>query len=171
MESLPTEVIAENLIDCLQDVTMLTTGECAAQMDMDNSEIAKAEAKAWLMELLHRANVVDASPVPLARVEPCHVQRFSQRQREQKMQELKRLRSQWQDIRARLYAENQDCISDKRRIHLKQEKRQIKTQIQSEMEKMGEDPQEWLAFTAESDDLASSYEDACCVYTRADLLR
>lgn len=171
MESLPTEVIAENLIDCLQDVTMLTTGECAAQMDMDNSEIAKAEAKAWLMELLHRANVVDASPVPLARVEPCHVQRLSERQREQKMQELKRLRSQWEDIRARLYAENQEgCVFDKR-IHLKQEKRQIKTQIQSEMEKMGEDPQEWLAFTAESDDLASSYEDACCVYTKVDLLR
>tara|TARA_Y100000389_G_scaffold153631_1_gene153941 strand:+ start:574 stop:837 length:264 start_codon:yes stop_codon:yes gene_type:complete len=87
------------------------------------------------------------------------------------MQELKRLRSQWEDIRARLYAENQEgCVFDKR-IHLKQEKRQIKTQIQSEMEKMGEDPQEWLAFTAESDDLASSYEDACCVYTKVDLLR
>lgn len=174
MESLPTEVIAENLIDCLQDVTMLTTGECAAQMDMDmdNSEIAKAEAKAWLMELLRRANVVNASPMPLARVEPCHVQRFSERQREQKMQELKRLRSHWEDIRARLYPENQeDYVSDKERIHLKQEKREIKTQIKSEMEKMGEDPKEWLTFTAESDDLASSYEDACCVYTRADLLR
>lgn len=174
MESLPTEVIAENLIDCLQDVTMLTTGECAARMgmDMDNSDIAKAEAKAWLMELLRRADVAGASPVPLARVEPCHVQRFSERQREQKVQELKQLRSQWEDIKARLDANNQEgFVSGKERTHLKQEKREIKTQIKSEMEKMGEDPQEWLAFTAESDDLASSYEDACCVYTKADLLR
>lgn len=124
------------------------------------------------MELLRRANVVDASPMPLARVEPCHVQRFSERQREQKMQELKRLRSQWEDIRARLYPENQeDCVSEKERAHLKQKKRRIKTQIKSEMERIGEDPKEWLTFTAESDDLASSYEDACCVYTRTDLLR
>lgn len=172
MESLPTEVIAENLIDCLQDVTIFSTGKYAARMGMNESEIAKTEAKAWLMELLRRANVVDASPMPLARVEPCHVQRFSERQREQKMQELKRLRSQWEDIRARLYPENQeDCVSEKERAHLKQKKRRIKTQIKSEMERIGEDPKEWLTFTDESDDLASSYEDACCVYTKADLLR
>ena len=172
MESLPTEVIAENLIDCLQDVTIFSTGKYAARMGMNESEIAKAGAKAWLMELLRRANVVGASPVPLARVEPCHVQRFSQRQRKQKVQELKRLRSQWEDIRARLYPENQEeCVSEKERIHLKQEKREIKTQIKSEMERMGEDPQEWLVFTAESDDSGLSSEDACCVYTRADLLR
>lgn len=37
MESLPTEVIAENLIDCLQDVTIFSTGKYAARMGMNES--------------------------------------------------------------------------------------------------------------------------------------
>ena len=150
---------------------MLTTG-CVGAGDgySDNLGPAKEEAKAWLMELLRRANVLDASPVRLARVEPCHVQRFSERQRENKMKELKRLRFKWDDIKARLDVQNQiDCVSYEEQQKLKVKKRKLKTKIKEEMVALGEDPEQWLSFTAESDDMASSSEDACCVYTRTDL--
>lgn len=107
----------------------------------------KQQAKACLIELLHRTSV----PMRVSCVEPCHAKIISsKRLQKQTLATLKELRYQWDEIKARLSVENQlDANSLEEENKLKAKKRKIKADIKQKMVMLGQDPDDWLSFTGD----------------------